>query len=226
MRARFLVLRRGAEPAELPGSKVSRPSKPASPPAAGTTIHGRAAQRRPHGLARQAGRLIGTGASAIQSVPHLGSRPSTLRFQRTPSSVDVRGNSPTDPSWASPCKRVAAGTHHKLQRARGGRPQEVDLVTRLDGLISRSPRSAERRQRPVSPEQLRLPPSRRLEKMEASGPASTPSSTTSARPRPSRPYYRQSATAVLPRDYLPLTTDRSTLVDTDGQELAASPRPA
>ena len=46
--------------------------------------------------------LIGTGATAIQCVPHLGAGAHHLYvFQRTPSSVDVRGNRPTDPDWAA-----------------------------------------------------------------------------------------------------------------------------
>ena len=45
--------------------------------------------------------IIGTGATAIQCVPHLGRTAKQLYvFQRTPSSVDVRGNRPTDPEWA------------------------------------------------------------------------------------------------------------------------------
>ena len=44
--------------------------------------------------------IIGTGATAVQCVPHLARACGTLYvFQRTPSSVDVRGNVPTDPIW-------------------------------------------------------------------------------------------------------------------------------
>ncbi|MDT5010673.1 MAG: hypothetical protein QOH57_2290 [Mycobacterium sp.] len=46
--------------------------------------------------------IIGTGATAIQCVPHLArSVKHLLVFQRTPSSVDVRANRPTDPRWAA-----------------------------------------------------------------------------------------------------------------------------
>ena len=46
--------------------------------------------------------IIGTGATAVQCVPHLGRwAQELLVFQRTPSSVDDRGNKPTDPEWAS-----------------------------------------------------------------------------------------------------------------------------
>ena len=46
--------------------------------------------------------LVGTGATGVQLVPHLGRDAQQLYvFQRTPSSVDVRGNEPTDPQWAA-----------------------------------------------------------------------------------------------------------------------------
>jgi len=44
--------------------------------------------------------IIGTGATAVQAVPHLGHSARQLYvFQRTPSSVGIRGNAPTDPEW-------------------------------------------------------------------------------------------------------------------------------
>jgi cation diffusion facilitator CzcD-associated flavoprotein CzcO len=44
--------------------------------------------------------IIGTGATAVQCVPHLARACRELYvFQRTPSSVDVRDNRPTDPDW-------------------------------------------------------------------------------------------------------------------------------
>ncbi len=44
--------------------------------------------------------VIGTGATAVQCVPHLGKAAEELFvFQRTPSSIDVRANRPTDPEW-------------------------------------------------------------------------------------------------------------------------------
>jgi cyclohexanone monooxygenase len=53
--------------------------------------------------------IIGTGATAVQCVPHLGAAAAQLVvFQRTPSSIDVRANRPTDPQWA---KSLAPGWH-------------------------------------------------------------------------------------------------------------------
>ena len=44
--------------------------------------------------------VIGTGATAVQCVPHLGEAAKELIvFQRTPSSIDVRNNQPTDTEW-------------------------------------------------------------------------------------------------------------------------------
>ena len=44
--------------------------------------------------------IIGTGATAVQCVPHLArSCGQLLVVQRTPSSVDVRDNAPIDPDW-------------------------------------------------------------------------------------------------------------------------------
>ncbi len=44
--------------------------------------------------------IIGTGATAVQCVPHLALACEELFvFQRTPSSVDVRNNRPIDPQW-------------------------------------------------------------------------------------------------------------------------------
>jgi cation diffusion facilitator CzcD-associated flavoprotein CzcO len=44
--------------------------------------------------------LIGTGATAVQCIPHLAAACKTFYIcQRTPSSVDVRDNKPTDPEW-------------------------------------------------------------------------------------------------------------------------------
>jgi cyclohexanone monooxygenase len=45
--------------------------------------------------------IIGTGATAVQCVPHLGEAAKHLYvFQRTPSSIDVRDNRSTDLEWA------------------------------------------------------------------------------------------------------------------------------
>jgi cyclohexanone monooxygenase len=46
--------------------------------------------------------IIGTGATSVQCIPHLARACGELFvFQRTPSSIDVRNNRPTDPEWAA-----------------------------------------------------------------------------------------------------------------------------
>jgi cyclohexanone monooxygenase len=74
--------------------------------------------------------IIGTGATAIQCVPFLGQYAEKLYvFQRTPSSVDLRGNRQTDPDWY---KSLPSG----WQRARrenfaavmAGQPVAEDMV--------------------------------------------------------------------------------------------------
>jgi cation diffusion facilitator CzcD-associated flavoprotein CzcO len=49
--------------------------------------------------------IVGTGATAIQCIPKLAPAVGQLFvFQRTPSTVDVRANAPTDPQWAATLK--------------------------------------------------------------------------------------------------------------------------
>ena len=53
------------------------------------------------GLAEKSVGIIGTGATAIQCIPHLaGSAKHLYIFQRTPSSIDVRGDDVLDLRWA------------------------------------------------------------------------------------------------------------------------------
>ena len=49
--------------------------------------------------------IIGTGATAVQAIPGLGAAAKELYvFQRTPSSIDIRDDWPTDPNWARKLK--------------------------------------------------------------------------------------------------------------------------
>jgi cyclohexanone monooxygenase len=83
-----------------------------------------------HKLADKRVAVIGTGATAVQCVPHLAKHAKHLCvFQRTPSSIDERGNRPTDPEWA---KTLGPGWQKKRMEnfnvlVSGGN-QEVDLV--------------------------------------------------------------------------------------------------
>lgn len=52
------------------------------------------------GLADKRVGIIGTGATAVQCIPHLAATAGELLvFQRTPSSIDVRANHAIDPDW-------------------------------------------------------------------------------------------------------------------------------
>ncbi len=74
--------------------------------------------------------IIGTGATAVQAVPHPAEGAASLHvFQRTPSSIAVRANRPTDPEWAA---SLEPGWHkHRMENFNNlvtGRPEPVDLV--------------------------------------------------------------------------------------------------
>ena len=75
--------------------------------------------------------IIGTGATAVQCVPHVGAAAERLYvFQRTPSSIDVRANRPTDPEWA---QSLEPGWHQQrmdnFNILVSGGFQPVDLVS-------------------------------------------------------------------------------------------------
>jgi cyclohexanone monooxygenase len=74
--------------------------------------------------------ILGTGATAVQVVSHVGEAAEHLYvFQRTPSSVDVKPQSPTDPEWV---KTLKPGWHqHRMDNFNtlvSGGFQEEDLV--------------------------------------------------------------------------------------------------
>lgn len=75
--------------------------------------------------------IIGTGATAVQIVPHLGEWAKQVYvFQRTPSSIDVRGNRPTDPAWAASLKK--GWQKERMDNFNiivNGGEQDVDLVS-------------------------------------------------------------------------------------------------
>ncbi len=75
--------------------------------------------------------IIGTGATAVQCIPHLGAAAKELYvFQRTPSSIDVRNNRPTDPEWS---KTLKPGWHQarmdNFNTLTAGGQTEEDLVS-------------------------------------------------------------------------------------------------
>ena len=83
-----------------------------------------------HKLADKRVGIIGTGATSVQCAVHLGASAEQLYvFQRTPSSVDERGNAPTDPEWA---KSLEPGWQQErtdnFNKLLSGIPVEIDMV--------------------------------------------------------------------------------------------------
>jgi cation diffusion facilitator CzcD-associated flavoprotein CzcO len=92
--------------------------------------------------------IIGTGATAVQAIPHLARDAGELFvFQRTPSSIDIRNNRPTDPDeFAALEPRLAtvlAGElrHPADRRVHRRRPGDG----RLDRYRQAHPRPGDRR---------------------------------------------------------------------------------
>ena len=86
--------------------------------------------------------IVGTGATAIQAVPHLGKYAKQLYVvQRTPSSVDERPNPPTDLNWVRTLrpgwqKERQANFHHAAMEFL--KPGEPDLICDIWTEISRN----------------------------------------------------------------------------------------
>ncbi|RYD84872.1 MAG: NAD(P)/FAD-dependent oxidoreductase, partial [Sphingomonadales bacterium] len=86
--------------------------------------------------------IIGTGASAVQAIPYLGQYCKELIVvQRTPSSVDIRNNTPTDPDWKASLKpgwqaERQANYHKGMLEAYG--PGDEDMVCDIWTEISRN----------------------------------------------------------------------------------------
>jgi cation diffusion facilitator CzcD-associated flavoprotein CzcO len=101
MRARFVSMANGYQ------AKPKLPGIPGISAFRGHTFHtsrwdyGYTGEKLEELAGRRVG-IIGTGATAVQCVPHLAAAAQHLYVvQRTPSSVDVRANRPTDLQWAN-----------------------------------------------------------------------------------------------------------------------------
>jgi|TARA_B100002003_G_C14155513_1_gene556300 cyclohexanone monooxygenase len=114
MKARFIVMSNG------PLNRPKLPGIPGIDSYKGHTFHtsrwdydytGGTADGGLTGLKDKRVGVIGTGATAVQCVPHLAEGAKQLCiFQRTPSSIDERNDHPTDPDWVA---SLEPGWHQK-----------------------------------------------------------------------------------------------------------------
>ena len=180
-----------------------------------------------HGLADKRVGIIGTGATAVQCIPHLGAAAKALYvFQRTPSSIDVRANRATDPNWA-------AGLPPGWQKARmenfnaltSGRVVDEDLV--MDGwteiirnLISMANYRGQNIDPAEIPALMEMADFKKMEQIRARVDqlGDDPKTAESL-----KPYYRQFCKRPCFHDSYLQTFNRSsvTLVDTDGKGVTA-----
>jgi cyclohexanone monooxygenase len=77
------------------------------------------------GLSDKVVGIIGTGATAVQAIPRLGSAAKELYvFQRTPSSIDIKDDWPTDPEWARNLKPGWQAKRREQARLQARRMEE------------------------------------------------------------------------------------------------------
>ena len=167
--------------------------------------------------------IIGTGATAVQAVPHLGAHAKELFvFQRTPSSIDVRANRPTDPEWA---QTLEPGWQKKRMEnfslLTGGGFAEEDLVmdgwTEIIGKLLRAMREQNKAADPAEVGRtLELADFEKMEQIRARAEAivADPNVAESL-----KPYYRQFCKRPCFHDEYLDTFNRPnvTLVDTQGR---------
>ena len=191
IRARFVAMAMGRSTGpSCPPSPASRRSPAIPSTRAGGTTPTPVATPTGNltGLAGKRVGVIGTGATAVQCVPHVGAAAEHLYvFQRTPSSIGERNNRPTDPAWA---ESLEPGWQRRaddeLQRPGVGRPAgRGPRGRRLDrhlpqplGVPAKVPDADRRTWTRRRPSELAD-----FQKMESSGRESTPRCTTRRPPR-------------------------------------------
>ncbi|UQA56877.1 flavin-containing monooxygenase [Polyangium aurulentum] len=176
----------------------------------------------PHGhLTRLADKrvgIIGTGATAVQAIPHLGASAKQLYvFQRTPSGVGPRGNQPTDETWA---KTLKPGW--QKERIRNftaivtGSPQEVDMVRDGWTYIFDDPATLEAKTPEEAAELRQLADYRKMEEVRARVETIVEDRATA---EALKPYYNQLCKRPCFHDEYLETFNRPNvqLVDTDGK---------
>jgi cyclohexanone monooxygenase len=167
--------------------------------------------------------IIGTGATSVQCVPHLGASAKHLYvFQRTPSSIDVRNNRPTDPEWV---KSLQPGWQqarmNNFNELLSGIPQKEDLVNDgwTDIIVNLGVVARNRSVKAGLPnpgELLELADYRKMEQIRARAEAVVKDKATA---EALKPYYRQFCKRPCFHDEYLETFNRPnvTLVDTQGK---------
>ncbi|HCB34692.1 MAG TPA: monooxygenase [Acidimicrobiaceae bacterium] len=172
--------------------------------------------------------IIGTGATAVQCIPHLGAAAQHLYvFQRTPSSIDVRANRETDPDWAHSLE--PGWQRRRMENFNtlvSGGDQDEDLVSdgwtdifrNLTGIAAKTAARAAGR-RLTGPERGRLMELADFDKMNRIRARAEELLDDSDTAEALKPWYRQFCKRPCFHDeYLPtFNRDNVTLVDTDGQ---------
>jgi cyclohexanone monooxygenase len=180
--------------------------------------------------------IIGTGATAVQCIPHLGEWAKHLYvFQRTPSSVDVRNNRETDPAWAAtlePGWQQRRMDNFNILVSGGDQDEDLvadgwtDIFRKLTGIAAKgASRAIGRRLTPLERAELtELADFQKMEEVRARAAAIVHDPATA---EALKPWYRQFCKRPCFHDeYLPtFNRPNVTLVDTDGrgvQQLSAT----
>lgn len=165
--------------------------------------------------------IIGSGATAVQAVPQLAKSAQHLFVcQRTPSTIDVRGNGPTDEEWFSTLEKGWQQERiENLTNILNGLPQAEDLVadgwTDLMHKMIEAHREAKKcMDTGVSP--MRLAQYRKMEEIRARVDQCVEDEATA---EALKPYYDMFCKRPCFHDeYLPsFNRDNVRLLDTDGQ---------
>ena len=162
MRARYVVMSNG------PLNRPKLPGIPGIDSFKGHTFHtsrwdyrytGGDTNGNLHKLGDKRIAVIGTGATAVQCVPFLAKYAKHLYvFQRTPSSIDERGNRPTDPEWVKTLK--PGWQKHRMENFNvlvtgGFQDQDLvsdgwtDIIRNLGGLLIARNQNSE-----ISPQEI------------------------------------------------------------------------